>query len=121
MSDVPRRAGDPPDYDPRRDRFWHGDPQPQDFVNGSEVRAGWGDKALTLRGPLTILVVLLAVLGGIVLWIHDRQQREHGRLLAATNAAICVSLYDFQERKTLRDAWRQDKGALRWWCPNVGE
>lgn len=121
MTDIQRRAGDGPEFDPRKERYWHGAPRPEEFVNGSEVKAGWGDKALTLRGPLTIIVVLLALLGVIVMYVHDVQRREHTRLMSATNVAICVSLYDFQERKTLREAWRQDKGALRWWCPNVNE
>lgn len=119
MTDLHKRRDDPDDYNPRGDRYWHGAPRPDEFVNGSEVKAGWGDKVLSLRGNLTIIVVLLAVLGVVVFYVHDIQRREHAQQLAATNVSICVSLYDFQERKTLRDAWRQDKAALRWWCPNV--
>lgn len=121
MAELQRRESDEPDYDPRRERRWHGPPQPEDFVNGSEVRAGWGDKALTLRGPLVITVVLMITLGAIFFYLHDIQRREHAQQLRATNMTLCVSLYDFNERKELRKAWQADPKAPRYWCPNFME
>lgn len=122
MTEIRKREGDDEHYDPTQDRHWHGPPQPQEYVNGSEMlKAGWGDKALTLKGPSIVVVFLLTVMGGILFYLHDIQHREHAQVLKATNMAICVSLYDFDERKQLRRAWVNDpKGAPVQWCPNVG-
>ena len=118
MSDIRRRRDDDPGYDPSRDRRWYGMPTPEEFVNGSEVKAGWGDKALTLKGPQVIMVVLLAALGAIFFYFHDIQRREHAQQLRAVNMTLCVSLYDFEERKGFREAWKRDARAPQYWCPN---
>ena len=117
MSEISKRQGDPDDYDPRRDRQWHGAPRREDFADSLSV--GWGDKALALRGSVVVIVVLLGLLGGIAFYFHDQQQREHSRQLRAVNMSLCVSLYDFQERKALRTAWQSDPKAPRYWCPNL--
>ncbi len=115
----PKREGDAEDYDPRLYRHWRGPSRPEDFINGSEVKVGWGDKALALKGPMVITVVLLVALGALGFYIHTVQQREHAAQLKATNVNLCVSLYDFQERKQFREAWRNDPKTPRYWCPNL--
>lgn len=93
-------------------------PEPE-VLTTNGMRIGWGDKSFAVKGPLVVAVILVIMLGGIVFYFHDLQRKDHERIMRQGGIAICVSLYDFTERKILREALRQDPQATKSWCPTI--
>ena len=126
MRDVstPHRAGDDDDTDYRGQR------RP---IDGSEVRIGYGNKSVSLRGGMTIGVVLgiVILIGlGYVIREVDRMRMEipgnmaeQHRILArtldtATRYQTCVLALTADERV----AWRSSREPRAWlvaMCPGL--
>lgn len=74
---------------------------------------------LLARGSVVISLILSVVLGGVFFYFHNEQMKAHINIVKWLRVQICFSLYDYQERVRLREAWKNDKNAIRQWCPEV--
>lgn len=129
MSDEakpPRRQNDSPDFDPRGSRYWHGMPAPEEFANPNEVKVGWGDKSMSLRGPMVIMAVLLITLGALIFYLHGIQLQGQDVLAKRIEMQTCLLSLTPEERVALRGALsnvRKIETAeyyIRAWCPWIG-
>ncbi len=98
-----------------------------DDMNGSSVlKLGWGDKAVSLRGPMVILVVLLVALGGAFFYFQHVQSMGHDILAARMEMQTCILSLSPEERVKLRDSLANIRKVetadfyIRSWCPWIG-
>ena len=123
MTDVstPRRATDPPDVDYSQRRRQ---------ITGDEVRLGWGQHSLTLRGTQVIQVVgIIALLGAA--WLISREStrafEEIKTLITVSHREAETSLRLMACVLTMSDTektkWRETRGdgqiALAQFCPGL--
>lgn len=91
-----------------------------------EVKVGWGDKALALKGPTAILVVLLLALGGIFVYFQEVQSKGHTIISERIEMQTCILSLTPEERVQLRASLvgirRLDTADffIRSWCPWIG-
>lgn len=92
----------------------------------NHVKVGWGDKALSLKGPLVILVVLILALGGIMFHFQDMQAQSHATLAQRIEMQTCILSLTPEERVELRGSLSNIRKVetadfyIRAWCPWIG-
>ncbi len=95
-----RRASDPPeaDYTPAR-------------VGNDEMRFGWGRWSLAVRGPATILAVMILALGAGMLYMNYLTVEAHTEMTRAMLMQTCLSSLTSDEKVALREAAKRDPRA----------
>ncbi|MGH2368513.1 MAG: hypothetical protein ACRDI2_09945 [Chloroflexota bacterium] len=97
-----------------------------DTNGSSQVKLGWGDKSLALRGSMVILVVLLVALGVMFIHFQDVQSEGHTIISERIEMQTCILSLSPEERVELRGSLagiRKVETAdfyIRAWCPWIG-
>jgi hypothetical protein len=106
VTDYRTRQGDPRDLDPRGLRL----------VNPAEwdLKLGWGNKSLSVRGLGVVLVICVAIIVGATVWTAYQSTNQHGALIRGQDQVACIMTMSADERT----AFRKDVGpqAFERWC-----
>lgn len=129
------REGDPIGFDPR--------PMRQIDPGQWDLRIGWGDKTLSVRGLAIIMLIAIGVIVGTVLYAassmvtsveraqaaataahtdmarasleqHRANMEQHSALIAAMDRAACVNSFEIKERVNVVGD-RRRMMATCWW------
>ena len=96
-----RRAGAPPEDDGHLDR--------RDGTG--ELRLAWGNWSIGLRGPFTIIVLLMLGLGAGLFYMNYLNVLAHDELIRAMLMQTCLSSLTSDEKLALREAAKRDPRA----------
>lgn len=106
MTTIHKRQGDPDDIDVRAMRQI--DPAAWD------LKLGWGDKSLSVRGIAVVLVIAVAAIVGANLWSAYQSTGQHSSITRGQDQVACIMTMTGDERT----AFRKDVGpnAFERWC-----
>jgi hypothetical protein len=84
-----------------------------------ELGIRYRNTELLAKGGVSISLILTIALGALFFYGYREQSRQHDRIERRMVTAICISMYDFSERRVLREAWLNNKAAVKHWCPDL--
>ena len=112
---MEKRADDDPEFDPRGRRHWRGI-DPTEYAEQDQLKLGWGDKSLTARGSLTVVIILVACVIGAMVYVGSRMesavwaigrldQSEHEKISTRMDLRTCLDTLTVEEKKWLKEHW----------------
>jgi hypothetical protein len=106
MAEYRTRGNDPTDFDPRQMR----QVRPSEW----DLKLGWGDKSLSVRGLAVVILIAVGIVVGAVLYEAYQTEVQHRELTRGQDQNSCILTMSPEERAN----FRKDVGpnAFERWC-----